>query len=246
MAGIIRRGGRATGVCSAHHARSGSPAIVSQRRSARSRWERQRRSVFPSSANDVAGIVAASDHVLACRRAVVAHRRRDRAGAGSREFVSTSGLARIDRPHGGLVTVQAPVSRSSRCRHVLAARDICLFRPSPTFDGAFVGGTAATNAAGPATLQVRSNPPLDPGWRHSRSFCLTGRRHSQVRRGDMRAPPTRTRSPSRRISREPTSRCHSRPTRCPRVAKLSAGYFNKAGMDLVDLFVGIGRNARRH
>ena len=63
--------------------------------------------------------------------------------------ISTRALARIDRPADGVVRVEPGVPLAELQR-TLAATGL-YYPPVPTFDGAFVGGTISTNAAGAAT-----------------------------------------------------------------------------------------------
>jgi D-lactate dehydrogenase (cytochrome) len=113
----------------------------------------------------------------------------------------------------------------------LAARGL-YYPPIPTYDGAFVGGTIATNAAGAATFKYGSTRR----WVQALTVVLASGDVLEVTRGDYAADPSGTFEialPSRR-----TIRVRVPAYRMPAVAKLSAGYYAAPGMDLVDLFVG--------
>ena len=106
------------------------------------------------------------------------------------------------------------------------------YPPVPTFDGAFVGGTISTNAAGAATFKYGSTRP----WVAGLSVVLANGDVLDLRRGEVTA------SPDGRFEIELTSgRIAVVPVpayRMPDVAKLSAGYYARPGMDLIDLFIG--------
>jgi D-lactate dehydrogenase (cytochrome) len=183
--------------------------------------------VFPSDTNDVAAIVAASDHVLA-----VGAQSSLTGGATPRGdlIVSTRNLVRIDEPYDGHVTVGAGVALAT-LQTFLAARRL-YYPPVPTFEGAFVGGTLATNAAGPATFRYGSARD----WVDGITVVLADGTILRLRRGDVHA------TDAGAFAVETLS--HGAVTvplptyTMPHVAKLSAGYFNAPRMDLIDLFVG--------
>jgi D-lactate dehydrogenase (cytochrome) len=116
-------------------------------------------------------------------------------------------------------------------QRVLAA-DGLFYPPVPTYDGAFVGGTIATNAAGPATFKYGSARR----WVDALTIVLADGSILDVHRGG------RTASPDGWLDLPPASGAPVRipvPTYVmPDVAKLSAGYFARPGMDLIDLFIG--------
>lgn len=136
----------------------------------------------------------------------------------------------MTRLPGGRVRVGAGVPLADLQR-VLAA-DGLFYPPVPTFDGAFVGGTIATNAAGPATFKYGSARR----WVDALTIVLADGSILDVRRGD------RTASPDGWLELPSASGTPVRipvPTYVmPDVAKLSAGYFARPGMDLIDLFIG--------
>ena len=106
------------------------------------------------------------------------------------------------------------------------------YPPAPTFRGAFVGGTVATNAAGAATFKYGSTRR----WVRALTIVLSNGDVLDVERGECPAHAdgyfevVLTSGEKRRIP-VPTYRM-------PQVPKRSAGYHAEAGMDLVDLFVG--------
>ena len=106
------------------------------------------------------------------------------------------------------------------------------YPPIPTYDGAFVGGTIATNAAGAATFKYGSTRP----WVEALHVVLADGSLAEIRRGAVTASPEgwfEFEYHSGRVDKVPV------PTySMPDVAKLSAGYYAKPGMDLIDLFIG--------
>jgi D-lactate dehydrogenase (cytochrome) len=130
----------------------------------------------------------------------------------------------------GRVRVGAGVPLADLQR-VLAA-DGLFYPPVPTYDGAFVGGTIATNAAGPATFKYGSARR----WVDALTIVLADGSILDLHRGDVTA------SPDGWLELPLAS---GKPVRIPvptyvmpDVAKLSAGYFARPGMDLIDLFIG--------
>ena len=105
------------------------------------------------------------------------------------------------------------------------------YPPSPTFDGAFVGGTVATNAAGAATFKYGTTRD----WVEGLTVVLPSGDVLDVERGATRAHhdgyfELRLEAGAVRVPVPDY--------RTPRLPKLSAGYFAAPGMDLVDLFIG--------
>lgn len=105
------------------------------------------------------------------------------------------------------------------------------YPPGPTFMGAFVGGTIATNAAGAATFKYGTTRD----WVSALTVVLPNGEVLDVERGATTAHADGyfEIALSDRVVRVPVPRY-----RMPQVAKLSAGYFAAPGMDLVDLFIG--------
>ncbi|MSO30760.1 MAG: FAD-binding oxidoreductase [Acidobacteria bacterium] len=105
------------------------------------------------------------------------------------------------------------------------------YPPVPTFMGAFVGGTVATNAAGAATFKYGATR----GWIQALTVVLAGGDVLDIERGAVRAHPD---GYFDIVVRDRTVRVPVPTYRMPAVAKVSAGYFAAPEMDLVDLFVG--------
>ena len=106
------------------------------------------------------------------------------------------------------------------------------YPPVPTFDGAFVGGTIATNAAGAATFKYGSTRQ----WVDAITVVLADGSVLTLRRGEVTASDDgwfEIAGAAGTIARVPVPQY-----RMPDVPKLSAGYFARPGMDLVDLFIG--------
>jgi D-lactate dehydrogenase (cytochrome) len=112
-----------------------------------------------------------------------------------------------------------------------AARKVsATYPPRPTFTGAFVGGSVATNAAGAATFKYGSTRD----WVEALTVILANGEALDLVRGACTASDRGflIHAGDRQI-RVPVPQY-----RMPDVAKRSAGYFARPGMDLVDLFIG--------
>lgn len=168
---------------------------------------------FPGTAAEVSALVAAASTVLP-----IGAQSSLTGGATPRGEVilSTRALNGIGPPSNGELRVGAGVPLQT-LQATLAAQGL-YYPPVPTFDGAFVGGTVATNAAGAATFKYGSTRD----WVEALTVVLASGEIVSLRRGEARAE-SRVAVPSYRM---------------PSVAKLSAGYFAAPGMDLVDLFIG--------
>jgi D-lactate dehydrogenase (cytochrome) len=144
--------------------------------------------------------------------------------------ISTRALTDITRLSSQTVRVGAGVPLAELQRAL--ASDGLYYPPVPTYDGAFVGGTIATNAAGAATFKYGSTRR----WVDALSVVLADGSLVEIQRGEVTASPDgwfELKTASGEIIRLPV------PTYAmPSVAKLSAGYFAHAGMDLIDLFIG--------
>ncbi len=105
------------------------------------------------------------------------------------------------------------------------------FPPVPTYLGAFAGGAVATCAAGSATFKYGTVRD----WVEGLTIVLAGGDVLTIARGECLASEKGIleieTSTDVRVVRIPD-------IRMPDVAKRSAGYFLKPGMDLVDLFIG--------
>jgi D-lactate dehydrogenase (cytochrome) len=105
------------------------------------------------------------------------------------------------------------------------------YPPVPTFEGATVGGTIATNAAGAATFKYGSTRP----WVEWLEVVLAGGSVLQLRRGDVVARDgiLEIESDHGEITRVPLPRYTT-----PRVAKHSGGFASSPALDAIDLFIG--------
>ena len=137
--------------------------------------------------------------------------------------------------HGPLESghsIRVPAGKSLAALQASLEEFRLYYPPVPTFDGAFVGGTISTNAAGAATFKYGSTRP----WVVGLSVILANGDLLQFLRGQVIASPEglfEIELSSGRVITVPV------PTyRMPDVAKLSAGYYAKPAMDLIDLFIG--------
>jgi D-lactate dehydrogenase (cytochrome) len=170
---------------------------------------------FPRTIEEVAGLVSSAEHVLP-----VGAQSSLTGGATPRGDIvlSTRSLAWIDEPDVHALTVRVgPGVPLADLQRALAPRGL-YYPPVPTFDGAFVGGTLSTNAAGAATFKYGSARR----WVEQITVVLADGRVLTLRRGDVRAAA---------LAPIPTYVM-------PDVPKLSAGYYARPDMDAVDLFVG--------
>jgi D-lactate dehydrogenase (cytochrome) len=144
-------------------------------------------------------------------------------------LLSTSRLNLIESIGSDRVRVQAGVTIAELDRALEAAGRS--YPPAPTFAGAFVGGTIATNAAGAATFKYGSTRQ----WVEGITVVLPTGDVLDIERGATRAHADGyfELHLSDGQVRVPVPRY-----RMPEVAKLSAGYFAAPEMDLIDLFIG--------
>ena len=182
---------------------------------------------FPGTTEEAAALIAAAPRVLP-----IGAQSSLTGGATPRGdlIIGTRALTQITRLGDRRVRVGAGVPLVELQR-VLGA-DRLYYPPVPTYDGAFVGGTIATNAAGPATFKYGSARR----WVDAITVVLANGSILEVQRGDVTA------SPDGWLDLPPAAGARVRvpvPTYVmPDVAKLSAGYFARPGMDLIDLFIG--------
>jgi D-lactate dehydrogenase (cytochrome) len=145
-------------------------------------------------------------------------------------LISTRALTDVTLLSGSVVRAGAGVPLAE-LRRVLAGHKL-YYPPIPTYDGAFVGGTVATNAAGAATFKYGSTR----AWVEALSIVLADGSRLEIARGNVTASAEgwfEVEYASGRITRVPV------PTYVmPDVAKLSAGYYARPGMDMIDLFIG--------
>jgi D-lactate dehydrogenase (cytochrome) len=142
--------------------------------------------------------------------------------------LTTSKLDRILEIGDDVVRVQAGVS--------MAALDEALARagryypPAPTFTGATVGGTIATNAAGAATFKYGATR----AWVRALTVVLPSGDVIDLERGSHQAVDGRFDLVlSSGVARVPLPRY-----RMPDVPKVSAGYFAAPDMQPIDLWIG--------
>ncbi|OFV91065.1 MAG: hypothetical protein A3G76_11280 [Acidobacteria bacterium RIFCSPLOWO2_12_FULL_65_11] len=105
------------------------------------------------------------------------------------------------------------------------------YPPAPTFNGAFVGGTVATNAAGAATFKYGTTRD----WVRAVTVVLPTGDVLDIERGATRA---HVDGYFEVVLGNRTVRVPVPSYRMPKVPKVSAGYFAEPGMDLIDLFIG--------
>jgi len=183
--------------------------------------------VFPRNVDELAAVVRAAKRLLP-----VGAQSSLTGGATPRGdlVISTRALSELTEADGETVRAGAGVPLSELQRF-LAARDL-YYPPVPTFDGAFIGGTIATNAAGAATFKYG----VTRDWVLGLTVVLADGSVLDIRRDDVRASdaglieidtgkgsPIGVTIPTYEV---------------PKLPKVSAGYFTEPHLDLVDLFVG--------
>jgi D-lactate dehydrogenase (cytochrome) len=142
-----------------------------------------------------------------------------------------AGPALLDGPdRGHTIRVGAGVPLTTLQTTLTASR--LYYPPVPTFEGAFVGGTISTNAAGAATFKYGSTRP----WVAGMSVVLANGDVLDLRRGEVTASPDGIFEVE--LSSGSTITIAVPTYRMPEVAKLSAGYYARPAMDLIDLFIG--------
>ena len=105
------------------------------------------------------------------------------------------------------------------------------YPPAPTFSGAFVGGTVATNAAGATTFKYGTTRD----WVEAITVVLPSGDVLDIERGAVQAHD----DGHFEVILGNSTVCVPVPQyRMPAVPKVSAGYFAAPGMDLIDLFIG--------
>ena len=143
-------------------------------------------------------------------------------------IVSTRRLTGIEMMGADRVRVGAGTTIDALNRAIEAAGRY--YPPSPTFSGACVGGTVATNAAGAATFKYGTTRD----WVEAITVVLPSGDVLDIERGA-----TRARDGRFRLELGAGSITVPVPEyRMPASPKLSAGYFAAPGMDLIDLFIG--------
>ena len=182
--------------------------------------------VFPRSVEEVASAVAVAPAILP-----VGAQSSLTGGATPRGEVvlSTRALTdiAIDRARG-IAQVGAGVPISAL--QVALASQGLWYPPVPTYDGAFVGGTVSTNAAGAATFKYGTTR----AWVTGLTIVLADGQILSINRGEIVAAREGFAiDQGGHVLRVPVPRYVM-----PDVPKLSAGYFARPGMDLIDLFIG--------
>lgn len=144
-------------------------------------------------------------------------------------LLTTSRLNRILKIGTDTVRVEAGVTLTDLDAALRNAGKY--YPPVPTFMGAFVGGTIATNAAGAATFKYGTTRD----WVQAITVVLPCGDVLDIERGQVTA------HADGYFEIEAGGRTIRVPIpayRAPRVAKLAAGYYAAPGMDLIDLFIG--------
>ena len=181
---------------------------------------------FPQNESDAAALVGSAERVLP-----VGAQSSLTGGATPRgEIVLSTRAMTAIRVSASSVRVGAGVALASLQQELTRHR--LYYPPVPTFDGAFCGGTIATNAAGAATFKYGSTRD----WVAEVTVLLANGEVLELERGETVANDDHAfeiETSGGDVIRVPLPGYHM-----PHVAKLSAGYFARRGMDLVDLFVG--------
>src|SRR5436190_4366884 len=143
--------------------------------------------------------------------------------------LTTSRMNRIIRIDNESVRVEAGVTLTDLDAALRNAGKY--YPPTPTFMGAFVGGTIATNAAGAATFKYGTTRD----WVQAITVVLPSGEVLDIERGQVLAHEDGyfEIESGRRTIRVPVPSY-----RAPQVSKLAAGYAAAPGMDLIDLFIG--------
>lgn len=180
---------------------------------------------FPATEAEVATLMAGATRILP-----VGAQSSLTGGATPRGEVvlSTRALTAIDVT-GAAVRAGAGVPLS-RLQEALSTSRL-YYPPVPTYDGAFVGGTVSTNAAGAATFKYGATR----AWVSALTVVLPNGEVLELSRGAVTACDGvfEIQSSTGALTRVPVPRY-----RMPDVPKLSAGYYAHADMDLIDLFIG--------
>jgi D-lactate dehydrogenase (cytochrome) len=183
--------------------------------------------VFPRNVDELAAVVRVAKRLLP-----VGAQSSLTGGATPRGdlVISTRALSELTEADGETVRAGAGVPLSELQRF-LSTRDL-YYPPVPTFDGAFIGGTIATNAAGATTFKYG----VTRDWVVGLTVVLADGSILDIRRGDVRASDAGVIEIDTGKS---TPISITIPTyEVPKLPKVSAGYFTEPHLDLVDLFVG--------
>lgn len=182
---------------------------------------------FPTNEDQVAALIRSAARVLP-----VGAQSSLTGGATPRGdlVISTRGLTAIGAPTRQSIRVGAGVSLLDLQRR-LSSHGL-YYPPVPTYEGAFVGGTVATNAAGAATFKYGSTR----AWVDALTVVLASGEVLDLERGAVAAS---AEGVFEIVSSAGDVTTVAAPGyTMPAVAKLSAGYFAQPGIDLIDLFIG--------
>jgi len=144
-------------------------------------------------------------------------------------ILSTARLKGIESIGRDRVRVQAGVSIAELDRQLELASKY--YPPAPTFDGAFVGGTISTNAAGAATFKYG----VTRQWIEALTVVLPSGDVLDIERGATRVHED---GHFELHLADRSVRVDVPRYRPPDVPKVSAGYWTGPGLDLIDLFIG--------
>ncbi len=181
----------------------------------------------PTDLAEVIGVVKSSATVLA-----IGSQSSLTGGATPRgeTVLEVRGLRGIERVDAERWRVGAGLTLDELQAHL--ARHDAFYPPVPAYAGAQIGGAASTNAAGPATFKYGSTRQ----WIDGLTVVLADGSVLELERGRCTAHPNGHFEIVRPDGSTVWVPVPSYPL--PAVAKLSAGYYAAAGMDLVDLFIG--------
>jgi D-lactate dehydrogenase (cytochrome) len=182
---------------------------------------------FPTNEAEVAAILNAASRVLAVGAQSSLTGGATPAGG---TILSTARLGSVARWSERGATV-GPGLILRDLQDQLIAGDL-YYPPVPTFDGASIGGTVATNAAGAATFKYGTTRD----WIARLVVVLADGEVLEVQRGEVTA---RDDGRFEIVRAGGSSTVLHRPQiTMPDVPKHSAGYYSAPGMDLIDLFIG--------
>ena len=144
-------------------------------------------------------------------------------------LLSMSKFTRLAPPTRTSVTVEPGVTLAKlRTALTMAGR---WYPPTPTYEGATIGGVGSTNAAGAATFKYGPTRP----WGQRLTIMLASGELLDLERGQIQAAQGRFEI----ITQNRGTITIPVPSyRIPAVPKCSAGYHAEPGMDLIDLFIG--------
>ncbi len=181
---------------------------------------------FPRSEREVATLIGGAARVLA-----IGAQSSLTGGATPRGglLLSTDRLRTLEAAPGGRLRAGAGVTIAEI--DAWTRQRGALYPPAPTWHGATIGGTIATNAAGAATFKYGSTR----AWVEALTVVLATGDVLDLHRGQVTAHADGYVDIARAhdVVRVPLPRY-----RMPDVPKLSAGYYAAPGMDLMDVFIG--------